>query len=89
MGLGLEGKAKAGSFFLPNSVTDLVDAGDELGTAVDKVFNRNNSKQGSGCVGAVLLFFSFFFPALDLLILLFICMSPAGCSIADFVHAAK
>lgn len=50
---GLEGKAKAGSFFLPNSVTDLVDAGDELGTAVDKVFNRNNSKQGSGAVGSL------------------------------------
>ncbi len=45
------GKARTGTFVLPQAITDLIDQGVELGEADDRVFNRENSKQGSGAVG--------------------------------------
>lgn len=45
------GFAKTASFPLPAPVTELVRQGLELGDADDKVFNRTNSKQGTGTVG--------------------------------------
>lgn len=47
------GKAKTGNFYLPKVIVDLVNKGDELGTADDKVFGSSNSKQGNGTVGAL------------------------------------
>ena len=45
------GRGKSGEFFLPEAVAQLVRQGMELGNADDKVFSRNNSKQGDGAVG--------------------------------------
>lgn len=45
------GLAKTASFPMPPPITKLVKEGMELGHADDKVFNRTNSKQGSGTVG--------------------------------------
>jgi len=47
----LEGKAKTGTFYLPKIIEKLVSEGIELGEADDKVFEKRNSKQGSGSVG--------------------------------------
>lgn len=48
---GRMGRAKTASFFLPDLIGNLVKGGLELGEADDQVFNRDNSKQGSGAVG--------------------------------------
>jgi inosine/xanthosine triphosphatase len=45
------GKAKTSTFFLPKAITELLEAGMELGEADDKVFERTNSKQENGAVG--------------------------------------
>ncbi len=45
------GKARTGSFFLPEKVRELIDAGKELGEADDIVFGHSNSKQTNGAVG--------------------------------------
>jgi inosine/xanthosine triphosphatase len=45
------GKARTGSFFLPEAVVKLVKEGKELGEADDMVFKRSNSKQENGAVG--------------------------------------
>ena len=45
------GKAKTSTFFLPKAITELFEAGMELGEADDKVFERSNSKQENGAVG--------------------------------------
>ena len=45
------GSARTASFMLPESVACLVRDGMELGLADDTVFNRINSKEGSGTVG--------------------------------------
>jgi inosine/xanthosine triphosphatase len=45
------GRARTGTFFLPNEVVNLIKEGKELGDADDIVFNRRNSKQESGAVG--------------------------------------
>lgn len=45
------GKAKTGTFFLPEAISKLIREGMELGEADDKVFQRTNSKQGNGSVG--------------------------------------
>ena len=45
------GKARTGSFFLPDSISQLVRQGIELGSADDMVFSRTNSKQGNGAIG--------------------------------------
>jgi inosine/xanthosine triphosphatase len=45
------GKARTGTFFLPNEVVKLIKEGKELGDADDIVFNRRNSKQENGAVG--------------------------------------
>lgn len=45
------GKAKTATFFLPKQIAKLVARGMELGDAMDKVFEEENSKQGSGAVG--------------------------------------
>jgi inosine/xanthosine triphosphatase len=45
------GKAKTATFYLPNSIADLVRGGMELGKADDIIFNKTNSKQSVGSVG--------------------------------------
>jgi inosine/xanthosine triphosphatase len=51
MSEALTGKARSGTFFLPDKVAELVDQGKELGDADDIVFGRSNSKQDNGAVG--------------------------------------
>jgi inosine/xanthosine triphosphatase len=48
---GKMGKAQTGIFYLPQEVATLIHEGYELGHADDKVFGRENSKQGSGSIG--------------------------------------
>lgn len=48
---GKYGKARTGTFFLPNEVVKLIKEGKELGEADDIVFKRSNSKQENGAVG--------------------------------------
>lgn len=48
---GVIGKGEAGVFFLPESVSRLVESGTELGTACDLVFGVQNSKHTTGTVG--------------------------------------
>lgn len=43
--------AKTATFLLPSGIAKLVEDGMELGHADDKLFDRTNSKQGSGTVG--------------------------------------
>jgi len=45
------GKARTGSFFLPDETARLIHQGMELGDADDIVFGRSNSKQQNGSVG--------------------------------------
>lgn len=45
------GSARTASFSLPTEISSLVCQGVELGHADDIVFNRHNSKEGSGTVG--------------------------------------
>lgn len=45
------GRARSGSFFLPNRISKLIKKGIELGEADDIVFGRSNSKQKNGAVG--------------------------------------
>ncbi len=45
------GKSKTATFYLPEVLSDLIRSGNELGAADDKIFNTENSKQGSGAVG--------------------------------------
>lgn len=45
------GKARTGTFYLPGKVTELIEAGKELGEADDIVFGHTNSKQKTGAVG--------------------------------------
>lgn len=45
------GKARSGTFFLPQAVTELIQQGMELGAADDIVFGRTNSKQEEGAIG--------------------------------------
>ena len=47
----LTGKARTGTFFLPDKIAQLVRAGKELGEADDIVFGRTNSKQDGGAIG--------------------------------------
>ncbi len=47
----LVGRARSGTFFLPEPVARLVHEGLELGDADDRVFGRTNSKQDAGAVG--------------------------------------
>jgi inosine/xanthosine triphosphatase len=48
---GQSGKAKTGSFYLPNGIAKLIDSGLELGAADDQFFDKKNSKQSGGSVG--------------------------------------
>jgi inosine/xanthosine triphosphatase len=48
---GRTGRARTGTFFLPEAVRDLVRQGIELGLADDRVFGTTNSKQDAGAVG--------------------------------------
>ena len=50
---GKLGKARTGTFFLPEKVCQLIKDGKELGEADDIVFGRKNSKQKDGTVGAL------------------------------------
>lgn len=45
------GKARTGTFFLPQKVVELINQGKELGEADDIVFGHSNSKQKNGAVG--------------------------------------
>lgn len=45
------GKARSGTFFLPEAIAKLIRQGIELGEADDLVFKRRNSKQSNGAVG--------------------------------------
>lgn len=45
------GRARTGTFFLPDAVADLVRRGVELGLADDRVFGRADSKRDLGAVG--------------------------------------
>ncbi len=45
------GKARTGTFYLPLAISELVEAGKELGEADDIVFGDSNSKQKGGAVG--------------------------------------
>ncbi|MFQ5526621.1 MAG: inosine/xanthosine triphosphatase [Thermoanaerobaculia bacterium] len=45
------GRARSGTFFLPDEVARLVRGGKELGEADDIVFGRSNSKQEEGAIG--------------------------------------
>jgi inosine/xanthosine triphosphatase len=45
------GKGRTGTFYLPQSVADLVRQGKELGEADDIVFGKTNSKQENGAIG--------------------------------------
>jgi inosine/xanthosine triphosphatase len=45
------GKGRTGTFYLPQSVANLVRQGRELGEADDIVFRRVNSKQADGAIG--------------------------------------
>jgi inosine/xanthosine triphosphatase len=47
----LVGKARTGTFFLPDRVACLIREGMELGEADDRVFGTENSKQEAGAVG--------------------------------------
>jgi non-canonical (house-cleaning) NTP pyrophosphatase len=47
------GLAKTATFLLPYGIAKLVKEGKELGHADDLLFNRTNSKQGSGTVGVL------------------------------------
>jgi len=49
--VGRYGKARTGTFFLPDKVAKLIKEGMELGEADDIVFKRSNSKQENGAVG--------------------------------------
>lgn len=46
-----DGKARTGTFFLPQKVVELINQGKELGEADDIVFGHSNSKQKNGAVG--------------------------------------
>lgn len=48
---GNQGKAKTATFYLPLSISSLVNEGMELGEAGDQFFNKVNSKQAGGTVG--------------------------------------
>jgi inosine/xanthosine triphosphatase len=48
---GLNGKAKTGTFYIPEGVAKLVRSGMELGHADDQFFAQENSKQEGGSVG--------------------------------------
>lgn len=45
------GKARSGTFFLPQKVRELVEQGVELGIANDRIFSHSNSKQKGGAIG--------------------------------------
>jgi inosine/xanthosine triphosphatase len=45
------GKGRTGTFFLPETVAQLVRDGMELGDADDVMFGRTNSKQKAGAIG--------------------------------------
>ena len=48
---GKHGKAKTGTFYLPEAIINLIHAGMELGAADDQLFSQENSKQSGGSVG--------------------------------------
>lgn len=48
---GAIGESSTASFYIPTKVAEYVRAGDELGTADDKFFGAENSKQSGGGIG--------------------------------------
>lgn len=51
LGDGRVGKARSGTFYVPDGVAQLVRQGVELGEADNIFFGRNNSKQENGAIG--------------------------------------
>ncbi len=47
----LTGKSRTGTFYLPPAVATLLESGQELGVAMDMVFNTTNSKHTGGAIG--------------------------------------
>ena len=47
----VRGFGRTGSFLLPPKVSQLIDHGEELGIATDKVFDDTNSKYKGGIIG--------------------------------------
>lgn len=45
------GKARSGTFMLPEPIAELIRQGKELGEADDIIFKQRNSKQSAGAVG--------------------------------------
>lgn len=45
------GKARSGTFMLPEPIAELIRQGKELGEADDIIFQKRNSKQSAGAVG--------------------------------------
>ena len=45
------GKARSGTFLLPEPIAELIRQGKELGEADDIIFQQRNSKQSAGAVG--------------------------------------
>lgn len=45
------GKARSGTFILPEPIAELIRQGKELGEADDIIFQQRNSKQSAGAVG--------------------------------------
>ena len=48
---GMQGKAKTGTFYLPEGIATLIHSGMELGEADDQFFSQENSKHKGGSVG--------------------------------------
>lgn len=51
--MGKTGLSRTASFFLPNTIKNLIMQGIELGEADDIIFKRKNSKQQNGAVGVL------------------------------------
>ncbi|MBI4836772.1 MAG: inosine/xanthosine triphosphatase [Candidatus Abawacabacteria bacterium] len=49
--IGLWGKGRTGTFFLPSAIVALIKEGKDLGQADDIVFGRTNSPKHNGAVG--------------------------------------
>jgi inosine/xanthosine triphosphatase len=50
---GRIGKGRAGTFFLPSKMAELIRQGKELGEVDDIIFGRTNSKHQNGTIGAL------------------------------------
>jgi inosine/xanthosine triphosphatase len=49
----ITGKARTSTFFLPQKLVELIEAGMEMGKASDILFNKTNSKHKGGTIGVL------------------------------------